>query len=170
MIIEQNKISTFTASEKQNMIMCFGCFDLLHIGHITMFKNLKKIAPTLVVCLANDKTVAKLKGKNRPIISETERIIVLDSIKYVDYVFMQERGNSMEFKKKYNFDDKEIFIWENCIYPLSLLNPRFSAVSSEFALTSEVKQYCKDENIQIIEVPYFEQQSTSKILTKILNQ
>lgn len=170
MILEQNKISDFTASERQDMILCFGCYDLIHVGHITMFEELRKIASTLIICLANDALVTKLKGKNRPIIPESERILMLDSIKYVDYVFMQEQGNAIELKRKYNFDNKEILIWENFIYPLSLLKPGFCALSSEYILTSEVRQFCKDENIKIIEVPYHEQQSTSKIVSKILKQ
>jgi len=169
MIIEQHILSDFSTSDKQNMIMCFGCFDLIHIGHITMLENLKKTDLTLIVCVASDETVQAMKGKQRPIISAEERVAMLDAVKYVDYVFIAKSGNIAPLKKKYNFSDREKLIWENCMYPLSLLMPKFAAISSDFTMSPAIKQYFNDENIQIVEMPYFEQQSTSKIVAKILN-
>lgn len=169
MIIEQHQIKDFTTSVKQNMIICFGCFDLIHIGHISMFENLKKIVSTLIVAVANDEAVQRLKGVNRPIIPEEERSVMLDAVRYVDYVFIQRAGDVTTLKKKYNFSDKETIIWENCMYPLSLLIPKYVAISSDFAMTPAMKKFFSDENFQIIEVPYFDRQSTSKIITKILN-
>ena len=169
MIIEQHQISDFSMSDKQNMVLCFGCFDLIHIGHIRMLESLKKVTSTLVVCVANDQTVKKLKGRNRPIISANERVIMLNALKCVDYAFIQETGSILELKKKYNFSDSEMILWENLFYLLSILKPKFTSFSTDRELTKEFKKYCNDENIQIIEMPYYQEQSTSKIIAKIFN-
>lgn len=89
MIVEQAQLLNFSNSETKKMIVCSGCFDLIHVGHILMLETLKQYAPILVVSVANDAWIKKTKGGHRPIIPERERLKMLDAIKYVDYVFLQ---------------------------------------------------------------------------------
>ena len=63
-----------------------GCFDILHRGHIELFKYAKSLGDELVVGIDSDEKVKKDKGKNRPIISLQDRIFMLQSIKYIDKV------------------------------------------------------------------------------------
>lgn len=65
-----------------------GCFDLLHPGHIETFRLAKKMGDILVVGINTDASVQRLKGSSRPIKSEKVRAIIVDAIKYVDYVFL----------------------------------------------------------------------------------
>ncbi len=63
-----------------------GCFDILHIGHIESLKLAKNQCECLIVLVNSDLSVQELKGKNRPIINETDRCELLASLIYVDYV------------------------------------------------------------------------------------
>ena len=61
-----------------------GCFDILHRGHIELFKYAKGRGDKLIVGVDSDKKVRKDKGSNRPINSLEDRIEMLKSIKYID--------------------------------------------------------------------------------------
>ncbi len=70
----------------KKIIVVSGYFNPVHSGHISLFKEAKKLADFLFVILNNDKQV-KLKG-SFPFMSQKERKIVLESIKYIDSVFL----------------------------------------------------------------------------------
>ncbi len=63
-----------------------GCFDILHAGHVDYLQKAKKLGDVLVIALNTDTSVRKLKGKNRPIVSEKDRAKVLAALECVDYV------------------------------------------------------------------------------------
>ena len=63
-----------------------GCFDILHRGHIEMFRYAKSLGDELVVGIDTDKKVKLDKGKDRPINNLQDRMYVLQSIKYIDKV------------------------------------------------------------------------------------
>ena len=57
----------FKWKKKYKIGITNGCFDLLHKGHTYSLKQCKNHCDKLVVLLNSDRTVRKLKGKNRPI-------------------------------------------------------------------------------------------------------
>lgn len=63
-----------------------GCFDLLHPGHVSLLAQARGACDRLVVGLNSDASVARLKGPERPIQSETARAAVLASLAGVDLV------------------------------------------------------------------------------------
>ena len=63
-----------------------GCFDLLHPGHISLLRQARAACDRLVVGLNDDASVTLLKGKGRPVQSETARARVLASLWSVDLV------------------------------------------------------------------------------------
>ncbi len=63
-----------------------GCFDLLHPGHVSLLAQARAACDRLVVGLNSDASVARLKGADRPIQSETARSQVLASLAPVDLV------------------------------------------------------------------------------------
>jgi len=63
-----------------------GCFDILHAGHAYYLKKTKELGDILIVGINSDESIKKIKQQNRPINKLLDRMIVLDSIKYVDYV------------------------------------------------------------------------------------
>ena len=65
-----------------------GCFDILHRGHIELFKFCRSQHPNkqVVVGLNSDKSIRELKGPGRPIMLEEDRIAVLLAIQLIDYI------------------------------------------------------------------------------------
>lgn len=67
-------------------VLTNGCYDLLHVGHIQLFKFAYSISSNLHIAIDSDSRVKKLKGADRPINCELDRRTMLESIKYVDSV------------------------------------------------------------------------------------
>jgi len=72
----------------QTIILTNGCFDLLHIGHVRLLTQAKKIGDILLVAVNSDQSIRQLKGAIRPIIPENERLEMIASLQAVDYVFL----------------------------------------------------------------------------------
>lgn len=70
---------------KPTVVFVTGTFDLLHWGHVEFLKKAKKFGDILIVGVHNDKAVMEYKG-NYPILDIYERLKVVSTIKYVDYV------------------------------------------------------------------------------------
>ncbi len=89
------------------VIITFGTFDLLHIGHINMLNKCKKYGDKLIVGVSSDNL--NYKKKNRyPIFKQKDRIEIIKNIKCVDEVFLEE---SLEEKENYIRNHKaDIFI------------------------------------------------------------
>lgn len=64
-----------------------GCFDVLHIGHIELFRFAKKKVNYLVVGVDSDESVKLSKGENHPLFDQKTRMNVLAEQESVDYVF-----------------------------------------------------------------------------------
>ena len=65
-----------------------GCFDILHVGHITYLLRARQKGDVLVVGLNSDRSVRENKGPDRPLVSEQNRAIVLSALECVDYVII----------------------------------------------------------------------------------
>jgi len=63
-----------------------GCFDLLHVGHVRYLQAAAAEADRLVVAINDDRSVAGLKGANRPILAEGDRAELVAALRDVDYV------------------------------------------------------------------------------------
>ena len=75
-------------STNKKIVFTNGCFDLLHIGHITYLEEAKKLGDILVVGINSDKSVKKLKGPDRPIQNENDRSQILAALKSVDHTIL----------------------------------------------------------------------------------
>ncbi len=73
---------------EQKVVLTSGTFDLLHVGHLNYLEKVKEHGDIVVVLLSGDKRVKARKGSKRPVISEDDRARLLDSLKIVDYVFI----------------------------------------------------------------------------------
>ena len=73
-----------------------GCFDILHIGHIKYLEEAKNCGDILILGLNSDKSVQKLKGKNRPINTESDRAYILASLEVVDYLVIFQEDTPFE--------------------------------------------------------------------------
>ena len=63
-----------------------GCFDILHRGHIELFKFCKSQGDYLIVGVDTDDRVKKNKGPSRPINNLNDRMFFLEAIEYIDKV------------------------------------------------------------------------------------
>jgi len=83
--IEQlSKLLESLRAEGKKIILCHGCFDLLHIGHIRYFSQAKTFGDVLVVTITPDEFVDK--GPNRPAFDQNLRAEAVASLDCVDYV------------------------------------------------------------------------------------
>jgi D-beta-D-heptose 7-phosphate kinase/D-beta-D-heptose 1-phosphate adenosyltransferase len=77
-----------------------GCFDLLHRGHIRLMAEARAACDRLVVGLNSDSSVARLKGKGRPINPAEGRAEVLAALEAVDLVVVFEEDTPLELIKR----------------------------------------------------------------------
>ena len=73
---------------EEKIIWTNGCFDILHVGHIELFKYAKSLGTKLYVGIDSDHKVREDKGNSRPFNNSQDRKQVLESIKYIDGVFV----------------------------------------------------------------------------------
>jgi len=83
-------------SEGQRMVLTNGCFDLLHVGHISYLEASRKLGDTLWVLINSDESVRALKGTDRPIESERERAYCLAALSCVDHVVVFDNPRLVE--------------------------------------------------------------------------
>lgn len=73
-------------SQNKKVVFTNGCFDILHAGHVDYLTKAKAFGDVLVVALNSDKSISRIKGENRPIVTEKERAFIIANLKAVDYV------------------------------------------------------------------------------------
>ena len=83
-------LSTQLHKQNQKVVLVGGCFDLLHIGHITFLEEAKKKGDILIVLLESDTSITTAKGENRPINSQDIRAKILAALSMVDRVILLE--------------------------------------------------------------------------------
>jgi len=73
-------------SEGKKIVFTNGCFDILHVGHVTYLQQAKELGDYLIVAINDDDSVFRLKGVGRPIHNKTQRMMVLAGLGVVDWV------------------------------------------------------------------------------------
>lgn len=84
--LKQLKILRNLQNQKKKIIFTNGCFDILHVGHVSYLKEAKKLGDYLIVGLNSDQSVKNLKGPTRPYNNQNDRLLVLSELKSVDLV------------------------------------------------------------------------------------
>lgn len=89
MIMDLRELSTELQKKRsgKRVVMITGVFDMFHYDHLKCIERAKKLGDILIVAVKNN-TCARLKGENRPIIDEQQRIAIVDALKYVDYTIL----------------------------------------------------------------------------------
>src|SRR3989344_4608677 len=153
------KIKDFEGIRKKHknekIVFCSGTFDLLHAGHVLFLEDCKNYGDILVVGLGGNKIVKSYKNKN-PIINEIMRLKTLDSLKIVNYVFLETA--------EHLFDSLERVF--------SKLKPDFYVVNSDASLIPERKNIADKHNVKLVilnrKCPRsYDGISTTKIIEKI---
>ena len=88
-IVDLQKLKKFLPGEnKGRIVLTGGCFDILHIGHVSFLSEAKKMGDYLVVLLESDRNVKKLKGRDRPVFIQEERAEMLSALASVDLIVL----------------------------------------------------------------------------------
>lgn len=78
------------------LVFTNGCFDLLHRGHVEYLTRARQLGDALVVGVNSDDSVRRLKGEDRPLVSEEDRAVILASLACVDAVTLFEEDTPRE--------------------------------------------------------------------------
>jgi rfaE bifunctional protein nucleotidyltransferase chain/domain len=76
------------------IVMTKGVYDLTHAAHVRSLVTARALGETLVVALATDDSVRRVKGPTRPILSFAERAEVLSALTCVDYIVADDAGST----------------------------------------------------------------------------
>lgn len=99
-----NMIVKELKKEGKIIVATSGCFDIIHAGHVIYLEKAKEKGDILVLLLNTDESVRKLKGKERPIVPENERTIVVAGLESVDYVCLFNESNPCNYLKSFKPD------------------------------------------------------------------
>src|SRR3989344_2827374 len=141
------------------VIITSGYFNPIHTGHINLFKEARKLGDLLVVIVNNDKQVG-IKGSSK-FMPEQERLGIVESIRYVDEVFLSiDKTQSIAESLKAvasKFEGKELF---------------FAKGGDRNAenIPEEERKVCQEFNIKIISgIGGGKVQSSSWLIKNIIN-
>lgn len=133
-------------------VMAFGTFDFFHAGHENYLKQAKELGETLIVVVARDETVKKVKGRASTH-SEKQRLRDVANCKYVDKATLGNPDDKYKVIKKYKpdilalgydqfvftYDLKKFFIKEK----LNIEIIRLKAFQPDAFKSSLLRQQCE---------------------------
>jgi rfaE bifunctional protein nucleotidyltransferase chain/domain len=85
-LVELMKLREKFKCEGKTTVFTNGCFDVLHSGHIHLFRQAKECGDILIVAVNDDLSVQNLKGSARPVFPLEERLEVLEAVEIIDYL------------------------------------------------------------------------------------
>lgn len=136
-------------SEKR-VVFTNGCFDIMHVGHLRYLQEAAKLGDVLIVAINSDASVKRLKGSERPINSESDRVEMMCALGFVDYVVIFDEDTPLNIIKK--------------IQPDILV--KGGDYSNEYVIgTKEVEA----RGGKLVLIPFVEGKSTTNIIRKIQN-
>ncbi len=68
------------------VVLANGCFDLIHVGHVRYLQAARRLGDLLIVALNSDRSVRRLKGRQRPYMPQAQRAGIVAAFDGVDYV------------------------------------------------------------------------------------
>jgi len=134
----------------KKIVMTNGCFDILHAGHVSYLSQAKMLGDILVVAINDDESISRIKGMHRPINCLNDRLTVLKELVSVDYVIPFSDDTPLSIIKKVV---PHILVKGGDYEPISIVGYDFVKLCG-----GEVRT-----------LPYIEGQSSSNIISKILD-
>jgi D-beta-D-heptose 7-phosphate kinase/D-beta-D-heptose 1-phosphate adenosyltransferase len=80
----------------ERIVFTNGCFDILHVGHITLLEQCREFGDKIVIGVNSDASVKELKGPTRPVVGEEERARVLAALGSTDAVIIFDQPTPLE--------------------------------------------------------------------------
>ena len=128
-------------------ILTFGVYDMLHIGHILLFKHAKELYPNLkchlIVAVQDDASILKYKPSTKMIYNTEERLFMVNSVRWVDQTII------------YNDVDKDI---QNIEFDVLAKGP-----DQQHAGFQRAVEWCNKNGKQVIVIPRTEGISSTKL-------
>lgn len=137
-------------TQGKTIVFTNGCFDILHCGHTTYLNEAKKLGDILILGLNSDDSVRRLKGENRPINNQSDRAVVMDSLKSIDYVVI--------------FEEDTPFNLINAIIPDVLV--KGGDYSKENIVGADIVE---NNGGNVVTINFVEGKSTTNIINKMKN-
>lgn len=133
---------------RKKVVFTNGCFDLLHVGHVTYLAQAKALGDVLVVGLNSDDSVRRLKGPDRPVNAQDSRALVLAALEPVDYV---------------------VFFSEDTPYNIiTQVKPDILVKGGDYKIDDIVGgDFVRARGGEVLTIPFVEGFSTSNILEQI---
>jgi len=144
------KIRNQLKHQDKKVVFTNGCFDLLHSGHIHLFREARKKGDVFIVAVNDDSSIRKIKGASRPIFALKERIEILAAIGDIDYLV----SFSEEIPQK----------------TIARLLPDVLVKGGDWKPEEVVgKREVEDAGGEVEIIPYLEGRSSSDIVKRIVN-
>ena len=158
-IIQAEQLSRIREKNRSRKIVyCTGCYDILQSGHAVFFNQCKQFGDILVVGVGRDEVISKLKGPDRPVNPENNRLYLVAAMQDVDYAVLNDQdifGEKIDFKRI-----------------IEQLRPDVFIVNDDDSGIEEKRRICSATGTQIglvkrIVPPELEATSTTRIIDKI---
>lgn len=102
-LLEKEELLDFIKAERKiknnNFVFTNGCFDILHVGHISYLQKAKSLGEYLIVGLNADSSVRNLKGDGRPVNNEQARATLLAALSFVDFIVIFDEVTPLKLIK-----------------------------------------------------------------------
>jgi rfaE bifunctional protein nucleotidyltransferase chain/domain len=134
----------------KKLVVTNGCFDLLHLGHVTYLESGRNLGDALMVGLNGDDSVRQLKGEGRPVNCETDRAAVLAALESVNGVCIFSERAATRF--------------------LSAAQPDIYLKGGDYTLETlnqEERHTVEKSGGKIVIIPFVPGKSTTELLKKI---
>ena len=154
-VMDDDKIVTIDELEKKlkdnkkKIVFTNGCFDIFHVGHLRYLKQSSTYGDMLIIGVNSDKSVKRLKGEDRPIVNENERMELLSALSFVSYIVKFDEDTPYEIIKR--------------------IKPDIITKGGDYNPDTVVgKDIVEAKGGKVVICPLVENKSTTNIISKIL--
>jgi rfaE bifunctional protein nucleotidyltransferase chain/domain len=134
----------------RKLVVTNGCFDVLHLGHVTYLEAARNLGDALLVGVNSDSAVRELKGASRPVNNENDRALVLAALGSVAGVCLFTDSTAVRF--------------------LALAQPDLYVKGGDYTLETinqDERQVVERAGGQVVILPIVPGKSTTALLKKI---
>jgi D-glycero-beta-D-manno-heptose 1-phosphate adenylyltransferase len=152
-IIPWDQLPEWRAAQRargRKLVVTNGCFDILHLGHVTYLETARTFGDALLVGLNSDEATCQLKGPGRPVNAEADRAAVLAALASVDGVCIFAEKTATRF--------------------LTAAQPDIYVKGGDYTLetlSQEERRAVEAAGGKIVIVPFVPGKSTTALLEKI---
>jgi rfaE bifunctional protein nucleotidyltransferase chain/domain len=153
-ILSRERLAEWRQSVRESgrrLVVTNGCFDLLHLGHVTYLESARSLGDVLLVGVNGDEAVRALKGAARPLNPEANRAAVLAALESVSAVSIFPEARATTF--------------------LQMARPDVYVKGGDYTvatLDAEEKQVVEQGGGRIVLIPMVPGQSTTELIARLV--